>query len=266
MIRTGLTLGLVATALFTAAPVVEPLSARAPSTPVLIDIEPDPFTPVGVGHPIVLKFDRPVLDRAAAERAGNVTPMSPGITGSYQWLEPNVVQWVPDEYWPAHSTVLLSVGGTKTQLTTGPEVIGVADISDHTFTVTIDGVEAGDSVRLPAPHHLPRVGEEGVLLATMGRPEYGTPPGKYTVLAKERNVRMDSSSVGIPVDHPDGYLLDVDYAVRFTRRGLFVHSAPWAVSAIGYENVSHGCVSLLPAAAEWYYNTVNIGDPVIVQE
>ncbi|UWW10605.1 L,D-transpeptidase [Mycolicibacterium brumae] len=260
--RTGLALGLLASTLLTAAPAVQSTSARTSSTPVLIAVEPDPFTPVGVGHPIVLKFDRPVLDRAAAERAGDVTPISPGMTGSYVWLEPDVVQWVPDRYWPAHSTVLLSVGGTKTQLTTGPEVIGVADISDHTFIVTVDGQTVG----LPSPHHLPRAGEEGVLLATMGRPEYGTPPGKYTVLAKERNVRMDSSSVGIPVDHPDGYLLDVDYAVRFTRRGLFVHSAPWAASAIGFENVSHGCVSLLPAAAEWYYNTVSVGDPVIVQE
>ena len=50
---------------------------------------------------------------------------------------------------------------------------------------------------------------------------------------------MDSSSVGIPVDAPDGYLLDVEYAVRITSRGLFVHSAPWAVNSLGYENVSH---------------------------
>jgi len=79
-------------------------------------------------------------------------------------------------------------------------------------------------------------------------------------------VKMDSSSVGIPVDAPDGYLLDVDYAVRFTHRGLFVHSAPWAVPSMGLDNTSHGCISLIPAAAEWYFNTVRVGDPVIVQE
>ena len=82
--------------------------------------------------------------------------------------------------------------------------------------------------------------------ASMGRPEYPTPVGTYTVLAKERDVVMDSSSVGIPVDAPDGYLLAVDYAVRITSRGLFVHSAPWAENSLGYENVSHGCVSLSP--------------------
>ena len=77
---------------------------------------------------------------------------------------------------------------------------------------------------------------------------------------------MDSSSVGIPVDAPDGYLVAVDYAVRITRRGLFVHSAPWAVNSLGYEKVSHGCVGLSTEDAEWYFNTVNVGDPVIVQE
>lgn len=102
--------------------------------------------------------------------------------------------------------------------------------------------------------------------ASMGRPEYPTPVGSYTVLAKERSVIMDSSSVGIPVDDPDGYRISVDYAVRITNRGLYVHSAPWALNAMGLENVSHGCVSLSSQDAEWYYNTVNIGDPVIVQE
>ena len=77
---------------------------------------------------------------------------------------------------------------------------------------------------------------------------------------------MDSSSVGIPVSDPDGYLLKVDYAVRITSRGLFVHSAPWAENSLGYDNVSHGCISLSPTDAEWYFNTVTVGDPVIVQE
>ena len=102
--------------------------------------------------------------------------------------------------------------------------------------------------------------------ASMGRPEFPTPVGSYTVLSKDRWVIMDSSSVGIPVDDPDGYRIPVDYAVRISSRGLYVHSAPWAVNAIGLENVSHGCISLSPADAEWYFNTVNIGDPLIVEE
>jgi lipoprotein-anchoring transpeptidase ErfK/SrfK len=220
---------------------------------------------VGVAHPVVVTFRAPVANRRAAERAIAVTS-APAMTGKFDWLDNNVVQWVPDRFWPAHSTVALSVGGLPTDFKTGPAVVGVANISEHTFNVSIDGVEAAPPPSLPAPHHRPHFGEEGVMPASMGRPQFPTPVGSYTVLSKERSVIMDSSSVGIPVDDPDGYRLTVDYAVRITSRGLFVHSAPWAVNSMGLENVSHGCISLSPADAEWYYNTVNIGDPVIVQE
>ena len=233
--------------------------------PAIASVLPTPGETVGVAHPVVVTFTEPVADRHAAERAIDIKS-EPAMTGKFEWLNNDVVQWVPDRLWPAHSAVALSAGGFKTEFAVGPAVVGVANISDHTFTVSIDGVDAGPPSSLPSPHHRPHWGEPGVFPASMGRPEYPTPVGTYTVLAKERDVVMDSSSVGIPVDAPDGYLLDVDYAVRITDRGLFVHSAPWAVNSLGYENVSHGCISLSPEDAEWYFNTVNVGDPVIVQE
>lgn len=243
---------------------VDATAASTSLRPVVESVEPAGGDVVGVAHPIVVTFSEPVSRRAATERALSVTS-TPPMRGTFEWLEADVVQWKPDRYWPAHTTVTLSIAGFTTEFQTGPAVVGVADISEHTFTVTVDGV-AGETVSLPAPHHLPHAGEAGVLLASMGRPEYSTPVGTYTVLSKERTVTMDSSSVGIPITDPDGYLLEVDWAVRITRRGLFVHSAPWAVPSIGYDNVSHGCISLIPAAAEWYFDTVDVGDPVIVQE
>jgi len=244
---------------------VDSTAAVSPLNSSIESIAPTRGAVVGVAHPVVVTFNKNIVNRLAAERAIQVR-VTPAMTGKFEWLENNVVQWVPDRYWPSYSTVLLSVGSMRTEFQTGPAVVGVADISEHTFTVTIDGVGAGGTLSLPAPHHLPHAGEEGVLLASLGRPEYATPVGNYTVLGKDRAVKMDSSSVGVPVDSPDGYLLDVDYAVRITRRGLFVHSAPWAVQSIGFDNVSHGCISLLPAAAEWYFNTANVGDPILVQE
>lgn len=223
---------------------------------------------VGVAHPVMVKFSAPVTDsasRRAAERSVEVKS-TPAMTGRFDWLDNHVVQWVPDRYWPSHSTIALTVGGVSTEIKTGPAVVGVANISDHTFTVSIDGIEAGPPTSPPAPHHRPHFGEQGVMPASMGRPEFPTPVGSYTVLSKEPAVSMDSSSVGIPVDDPNGYLLTVNYAVRITNRGLFVHSAPWAVSSLGLENVSHGCISLSPDDAEWYYDHVNVGDPVIVQD
>ncbi len=220
---------------------------------------------VGVAHPVVVTFNAPVANRHAAEGAIEVKS-TPAMSGRFEWLEDDVVHWVPDRFWPAHSTVALSVGAFSTNFATGPAVVGVADISAHTFTVSIDGVDAGPPSALPSPHHRPHWGEPGVFPASMGRPDYPTPVDTYTVLSKERSVVMDSSSVGIPVDAPDGYRLTVDHAVRITSRGLFVHSAPWAVNSLGFENVSHGCINLSPEDAEWYFNTVNVGDPVTVRE
>ena len=240
-------------------------AADQPSRPAIVSVLPTRGQVVGVAHPVVLTFSAPVADKRAAERALDIKSV-PAMVGKFEWLDNNVVHWVPDRYWPAHSTVALSVGGLSTNFVTGPAVLGVASISDHTFTVSIDGIDAGPPSELPAPHHRPHWGEPGVFPASMGSPDYPTPVGTYTVLSKERSVVMDSSSVGIPVDGPDGYLVTVDYAVRITGRGLFVHSAPWAVNSLGYENVSHGCVGLSTEDAEWYFNTVNVGDPVIVQE
>jgi lipoprotein-anchoring transpeptidase ErfK/SrfK len=231
----------------------------------IASVQPTRGQVVGVAQPVVVTFRAPVTNRHAAERAVEVKS-TPAMTGKYEWLDNNVVQWVPDRYWPAHSTMALSVGGLSTELETGPAVVGVASISEHTFTVSIDGVQAGPPRSLPAPHHRPHWGEQGVMPASMGRPEFPSPVGSYTVQAKERSLIMDSSSVGIPVDDPAGYRIPVDYAVRITNHGLYVHSAPWAVNSLGYDNVSHGCVSLSPQDAEWYYNTVNIGDPVIIQD
>jgi lipoprotein-anchoring transpeptidase ErfK/SrfK len=238
-------------------------AANQSSKFTIASVLPTPGEVVGVAHPVVVTFSAPIANRNAAERAIHVTSAA-GMTGKFQWLDNAVVQWVPDRFWPAHSTVALSVGPLATDFKTGPAVLGVADISDHTFTVSVDG--AAPLAPRPAPHHRPHWGEEGVMLASMGRPEFPTPVGVYTVLSKDRSVVMDSSSVGVPLTDPAGYRVPVDYAVRISRHGLFVHSAPWAVNSLGFENVSHGCISLSPADAEWYFNTVNVGDPVIVKE
>lgn len=218
---------------------------------------------VGVAHPVVITFNSPVVDRRAAERAVDIKSV-PAMAGKFEWVENDVARWVPEKFWPAHSTVALAVGNLPTRnFEVGPAVVGVANLADHTFTVTVDGEPASG---LPAPHHRPKWGQHGVFPASMGRPEYPTPVGVFSVLAKERDILMDSSSVGIPIDAPDGYLQGVEYAIRFTHRGLFVHSAPWAVNQMGYENGSHGCIGLSTEDAEWYFNTVNVGDPIIVRE
>lgn len=223
------------------------VAAIAPSvgSAAVAGVQPINGQTVGVAHPIIVTFTKPVADRAAAERSIKV--LSPSeMTGKFEWRADNVVQWVPDKFWPAHSTITMMAGGERRSFGTSGTVLGVASISNHTFTVSIDGV-----VQRQMP-------------ASMGKPKHPTPVGQFSVLEKYKSIVMDSRTIGIPLEDPEGYKLTVADAVRITWGGVYVHSAPWSVGSQGYANVSHGCINLSPDNALWYFNTVGIGDPVVV--
>lgn len=213
--------------------------------PEVASILPAAGDVVGVAHPVVVTFTAPVADRAAAERSIHVTSPS-GIPGRFQWLQDNVVQWVPNQYWPAHTHVAVGVQALTTGFDTGDALLGVASISKHTFTVSRDG-----EVLRTMP-------------ASMGKPSRPTPIGSFTALEKQRTVVMDSRTIGIPLSSPEGYKITASYAVRVTWSGVYVHSAPWSVDSQGNANVSHGCINLSPDNAAWYFNEVNVGDPIQV--
>lgn len=224
---------------------VGPVDAATPGPAAVSSIAPGPGDVVGVGMPVTVTFAGPVADRVAAERS--IRFASPTARGSFTWLGDDVVQFTPSTYWPAHATVAMSVGGLKTSFGTGSAVVGVADLNAHTFTVSIDG----EVVR--------------TMPASMGKPKHPTPIGSFTALEKQSPVIMDSRTIGIPLSDPEGYKLTVYDAVRVTWGGVYVHSAPWSVASQGNSNVSHGCINLSPDNAAWYYDTVHIGDPIIVQ-
>ena len=223
------------------------VDAALPST--IADISPEPGQTVGVAHPVTVTFAAPVPDRQAAESSFSVSPADAAgpSAGSFTWLDDRTVQWTPATFFPAHSPIGVSVGGFKTGFETGSSVVGVADISAHTFTVSIDGVVARE------------------MPASMGKTKHPTPVGQFTALEKQKSVVMDSRTIGIPLDDPEGYKLTVADAVRVTWGGVYVHSAPWSVGSQGYANVSHGCINLSPDNAAWYFDTVSVGDPIIVQ-
>jgi lipoprotein-anchoring transpeptidase ErfK/SrfK len=243
----GIVVTLGITAVTLTAPAVT-ATAAAP-TPLIgatvANVTPVAGSTVGVGAPITVTFTGPVANRAAVQ--GSIRVIEPDDTaGTFQWLSDEVVQFKPDTFWPAHSDVKLMVGNMPLSFDIGSSVVGVASISNHTFTVTVDGGE---------PRQMP---------ASMGKPKHPTPVGSFTALGKENPVVMDSRTIGIPLDDPEGYKLTVNYAVRVTWGGVYVHSAPWSVGSQGYANVSHGCINLSPDNAAWYYNQVSIGDPIII--
>lgn len=219
--------------------------AAAPGPVAVANISPAAGQVVGVAMPVTVTFAQPVADRAAAERSFSISsPNAP--QGNFVWLKNDVLQWNPSSYWPAHSTIALSVGGAKTSFEAGASVVGVADVDAHTFTVSIDGQVARD------------------MPASMGKPKHPTPIGSFTALEKQSPVIMDSRTIGIPLSDPEGYKLTVYDAVRVTWGGVYVHSAPWSVASQGNSNVSHGCINLSPDNAAWYFDTVHVGDPIKV--
>ncbi|ATA27319.1 hypothetical protein MLM_0281 [Mycobacterium lepraemurium] len=220
-----------------------PLSQPVPG---VASILPANGAVVGVAHPIVVTFTAPAADRAAVERSIRVVSPA-GVRGHFEWADDNtVVRFVPNRYWPAHGHVSVGVQALTTGFDTGDELLGVASISKHTFTVSRNG-----EVLRTMP-------------ASMGKPSRPTPIGNFTALEKQRSVVMDSRTIGIPLSSPEGYKITAQYAVRVTWSGVYVHSAPWSVDSQGYANVSHGCINLSPDNAAWYFNEVNIGDPIQV--
>ena len=228
-------------------PVTRSVAAVPVPAPVpgVASVFPTDGAVVGVAQPVVVTFTAPVTDRAGAERSIRVT--SPGnTTGHFEWVEDNVVQWVPNQYWPAHTHVSVGVQALGTGFETGDALLGVASISAHTFTVSRNG----ETLR--------------TMPASMGKPSRPTPIGNFSAMSKERTVVMDSRTIGIPLSSPDGYRITASYAVRVTSSGVYVHSAPWSVDSQGHANVSHGCINLSPENAAWYFDMVTVGDPINV--
>lgn len=153
------------------------------------NIQPAGGEVVGVGHPVVVTFAQPVTDRARAEQTISITaPEKPG--GEFTWLDNNVVQWSPDGFWPAHSTITVKAGPAVTEFETAAKVVGVADIDAHTFTITIT-ITIDDQVVREMP-------------ASMGRSKFPTPTRIFAALAKNRKLMFDSRTIGIPLDDPGG--------------------------------------------------------------
>jgi lipoprotein-anchoring transpeptidase ErfK/SrfK len=208
----------------------------------------------GVGMPIILYFSRPIVHRAAVERALQVRTSRP-VVGAWYWdsqcnLAPVCLYFRPRHYWPPHTRV--SFTGHLDGIEGAPGVYG-----DHTLTQTFT---IGSSVRVVAStaRHYMNVYRSGRLFAhwpiSTGRPGDDTPNGRYLTIEKANPVDM----VG------PGYNIEVPFSVRFTWSGDYLHDAFWSVGEQGFSNVSHGCVNMSPADAEIFYNMAVPGDPVTI--
>jgi lipoprotein-anchoring transpeptidase ErfK/SrfK len=212
---------------------------------------PPSFNPVngsmvGVAKPIIINFARPIADRPMAEQAIHISSVPP-VPGKFYWMSDTQVRWRPIDFWPAHATVNIDASGTKSSFRTGDSLVATIDDTTHQMTIVRNGKV------------------EKTFPVSLGKKGYETKNGTYYVLEKSADIIMDSSTYGVPVNSREGYKLKVQDAVRIDNSGIFVHSAPWSVGDQGKRNVSHGCINLSPANAQWFYDNFGSGDPIVIK-
>ena len=230
----------------------------SPATQTYPSLIPAPgHTDVGIGQPLVVRFDQPVTDHAAAEKAMTVTS-TPVQAGAWYWMSNKEAHYRPKVYWKAGSTVKLAVGIYGLDLGNG-----VYGQTDRTLTVHIhDSWVAkadGASHTLVVYHNGARVKS---MATSLGSTKYPSHTGPHVISAKNPSVVMDSSTYGVGKGQPGYYRETVYWDERISNDGEFVHAAPWSVGSQGSSNVSHGCVNLSVDNAKWFYAHFGVGDVV----
>jgi lipoprotein-anchoring transpeptidase ErfK/SrfK len=230
-----------------------------PKSTLKTSISPLSGSIVGVGMPIIVRFNKTVADRAAVE-AGLVVTSSKPADGAWSWISDTEVHYRPQHYWPAHDKITLdvrlrgvqaakklwSLENRSVTFETPASMVSTVDVARHTLTVRRNGEVAR------------------VVPITSGKPGFLTRNGIKVVLEKNVLKVMDSATIGIPKGDPDYYKLDVPYALRVTWSGEFVHAAPWSTANQGLANVSHGCVGMSMSNAIWLFNLSHVGDVIKV--
>jgi lipoprotein-anchoring transpeptidase ErfK/SrfK len=203
----------------------------------------------GVGMPIMLTFSQPVTNKAAVERALQITTSKP-VVGAWYWDGDKTLNFRPRSYWPAHTEVTFT--GHLDGVKAGPGLYGT-----HTLTQSFTIGRSLIVVASTSSHHM-KLYRGKKLLAhwaiSTGKPGDNTPNGTYLTIEKGNPVLMKGP----------GYKLEVPWSVRLTWSGIYLHDAFWSVGEQGFTNVSHGCINMAPADAEAYYKMEIPGDPVTV--
>lgn len=214
---------------------------------------------VGVGTPVVLRFDLPVRNKATFQRHLHVTSSS-HQAGSWHWYNDQEVHWRPKTYWKPGTRVTATADlnsipagnglygqmDTSTSFTVGNSVITKVNLATDMARVYVNGKKA---------RTIPVSG---------GKAGWETRSGTSLITQKATNYRMTSQMIGLPKDGPQSYDLRVKYALRITNSGEFLHSAPWNTPYLGRQNASHGCVGMSNQDAGWLYDTAPSGSPVTI--
>ncbi len=214
---------------------------------------------VGVAHAVNFYFDIAPSDRQAAQDAITIET-SNDTEGAFYWIDPGHLIWRPKEYWEPGTEVTVKSEIYGKNL--GGGIYGAEDASS-TFTVgdLVETLVDDNTKTLTVYHNGEEVKSFPVSLGRDG--QYATPNGMYVIGDRNESMVMDSTTYGLALEN-GGYRTAVNYATQMSWSGIYVHSAPWAIGALGSYNQSHGCINATPDDAQWFMNYVKQGDPVEV--
>lgn len=253
-----------------AAPVTRTSTFRTltPAATSSVQLNVDDGQVVGVGTPIIVKFDRPVRNTDAVLKALTVTT-TPRVEGAWRWMDPaywigrNTEVWFrPKTYWPAGTKVAMKakidsvelspgVWGKRTfsaHFTIGDSVINTVDVAHHTLTMTKNGTVV-KKLKITA-------GKPG--------PKWSTRGGIKVIMYKRQKVQMDSRTIGVKDKNDDDFYNEPEFwTLQITYSGEYLHQRSGTpLSTFGRLNVSHGCTGLSEADARWMFDHSRIGDVV----
>ena len=240
--------------------VVSSFTTLSPDATVHAYLGPLDGATVGVAQAVTIRFDTAIKDTKAVEDLIDVET-SNGTDGAFFWLDPYEVRWRPKEFWEPGTEVSVKVNIYGHEM--GEGLYGAQDSETH-FTIgdKVEAVVDNDDKMLRVYANGELVKEFPVSLGTDN--VHDTPNGTYVVGDEHEKLTMDSRTYGLALD-AGGYVTPVDYATQLSYSGIYVHSAPWAIGALGSYNQSHGCINASYDNAKWFQNYVKRGDPVVVK-
>ncbi|MEV8517822.1 Ig-like domain-containing protein [Dactylosporangium sp. NPDC051484] len=202
----------------------------------------------GVAMPIVVEFatDVPPENRAAVQQRLFVTsdPPQPGV---WHWFNGKQVMFRPEHYWQPGTKIT-----ARKALNGVPIGDGHAD-EDASATITIGRkltIDIDNATKQLSVYH------NDALVKTMpvslGKSSTPSSSGTTVIMSRESTALFKTPE----------YTTTVEYAMRLTWGGQYIHAAPWSVGDQGVRNVSHGCTNVSTGNARWLYESVLVGDPV----
>jgi lipoprotein-anchoring transpeptidase ErfK/SrfK len=211
---------------------------------------------VGIAQPVVVGFNRSVVDKKAVQAALTIETSKP-VEGAWYWIDDQYVDWRPKEFWPENTHVKLGVAieGLKG----GPGLWGGGNRS-----IEFD-IGRAQIIKVDVTNHkLKVVNGKGKTLKSFpvstGKSGWETRNGTKVVMEKV----LDKKWTNEAIQAPEHYRLQSSYAMRMTNSGEFIHDAPWNTGNIGSANTSHGCVGMTVTNMRWLYNHTITGDAIVV--